>query len=107
MKAQRVLVTGTTSGVGRALLALYAQAGARLIAVNRRRVPELESQYPEVRFECVDVCSSEAVGQLLSALDAAGELPDVFILNAGINRVDNDEGFDLSAYRAVLDTNLY
>jgi NAD(P)-dependent dehydrogenase (short-subunit alcohol dehydrogenase family) len=29
------------------------------------------------------------------------------ILNAGINAVDNDESFDLAAYKAVMETNLY
>jgi NAD(P)-dependent dehydrogenase (short-subunit alcohol dehydrogenase family) len=107
MKHQRVLVTGTTSGVGRALLELYARSGAKVISVNRRRVPELETSYPEVRFECIDVRAAEEVGDLIRRLEQASELPEVLILNAGINGVDNDEAFDLSSYRAVVDTNLY
>ena len=107
MKLQRVLVTGTTSGVGRALLDLYAKSGARVISVNRRRVPELESHYPQVRFECVDVRSAAEVDELVRRLVESAELPDIFILNAGINSIDNDESFDTSSYRAVLDTNLY
>lgn len=102
-----VLITGTTSGVGRALLDHHVKAGARVVAVNRRRVPELESQYPSVRFACVDVRSAEDVEELVRDLAASASLPAVFILNAGINRVDNDEAFDLAAYREVLDTNLY
>ncbi len=102
-----VLITGTTSGVGRALLAHYAQPGVKVIAVNRRHVAEIESHYPSVRFECADVRSTEAVAQLVHGLAASGQLPEVFILNAGINRVDNDESFQLSPYREVIDTNLY
>jgi NAD(P)-dependent dehydrogenase (short-subunit alcohol dehydrogenase family) len=102
-----VLVTGTTSGIGRALLEHYAQNGVKVISVNRRRVAELEAHYPSVRFEYVDVRSAEAVDQLVRGLTASGQLPEVFILNAGINRVDNDESFALSAYREVIDTNLY
>jgi len=105
--ARRVLITGTTSGVGRALLEYYANGGASIICVNRRHVGELESQYPSVRFEYVDVRSAEDVDKLVRRLAASGELPEVFILNAGINRVDNDESFQLSAYRDVIDTNLY
>ena len=33
-----VLITGTTSGVGRALLDHYAQDGVKVISVDRRRV---------------------------------------------------------------------
>lgn len=109
MKAdfKTVLITGTTSGVGRALLQHYARSGAKVISVNRRRVPELESDYPSVRFECVDVRSAEEVDKLVRSLAESGELPEVFILNAGINRIDNDDSFQLATYKAVLDTNLF
>jgi NAD(P)-dependent dehydrogenase (short-subunit alcohol dehydrogenase family) len=102
-----VLVTGTTSGIGRGLLQHYVEQAVQVISVNRRRVPELEAQYPSARFECVDVRSAESVEYLVRELAAAGDLPDVFILNAGINRLDNDEAFDLPLYREVIDTNLY
>jgi NAD(P)-dependent dehydrogenase (short-subunit alcohol dehydrogenase family) len=104
---ERVLITGTTSGIGRSLLEHYARCGTSVISVNRRRVEELEARYPAVRFECVDVRSTAEVEQLVRGLAAVGQLPDVFILNAGINRVDNDEGFELAAYREIVDTNLY
>jgi NAD(P)-dependent dehydrogenase (short-subunit alcohol dehydrogenase family) len=55
----------------------------------------------------LDVRSAEDVERLVRGLAASGELPEVFILNAGINRVDNDESFQLSPYREVVDTNLY
>lgn len=104
MRAEGVLITGTTSGIGRALLEHYAASGAKVIAVNRRRDAELEARHPDVRFECIDVRSAEDVARLVGGLL---EPPDVFILNAGINLVDNDEAFDLDAYKTVLDTNLY
>lgn len=107
MQVESVLVTGTTSGVGRALLELYARRGVRVIAVNRRRVPELEACYPQVRFECVDVRSAEQVERLVRRLAELAELPDVFILNAGINCTDNDESFDLASFKSVIETNLY
>ncbi len=102
-----VLITGTSSGVGRALLEHYTRNGSKVISVNRRRVPELESAYPSVRFECVDVRSDEEVEMLIQRLTESAELPELFILNAGINCVDNDESFQLAAYREVVDTNLF
>jgi NAD(P)-dependent dehydrogenase (short-subunit alcohol dehydrogenase family) len=107
VNVKSVLITGTTSGVGRALLEHYVQIGVQVISVNRRRVSELESQYPAVRFECVDVRSAVDIEQFVCGLAASGQLPEVFILNAGMNRVDNDESFQLSVYREVIDTNLY
>ena len=106
MSADRVLITCTTAGLGRGLLERYVQGGANVISVNRRRVPELESSFPGVRFECMDVRSPEAVAKLIDDLQQSGEVPNIFILNAGINRIDNDESFRLSSYKEVLDTNL-
>lgn len=106
-KAGGVLITGTTSGLGLALLEHYAERGVPIVAVNRRRVPALEARYPSVRFECVDVRCAGEVDSLVQRLAASADLPEVFILNAGINRIDNDASFDLEDYRAVLDTNLY
>jgi NAD(P)-dependent dehydrogenase (short-subunit alcohol dehydrogenase family) len=107
VQVKSVLITGTTSGLGRALLEHYAGSEVKVISVNRRRVAELEARHPSVRFECVDVRSARDVEGLVRELAASGELPDVFILNAGINRLDNDETFDLPLYREVIETNLY
>jgi gluconate 5-dehydrogenase len=107
VNAKSVLITGTTSGIGHALLEHYVQTDARVIAVNRRRVPDLEARYPAVRFACVDVREAEQVDRLVRDLAASGELPEIFILNAGINRLDNDGCFDLQRAREVVDTNLY
>jgi NAD(P)-dependent dehydrogenase (short-subunit alcohol dehydrogenase family) len=107
VEVRSVLITGTTSGLGRGLLQHYATHAVKVISVNRGRVAELEAEYPSVRFECVDVRSAERVENLVRDLAASGDLPDVFILNAGINRLDNDEAFDLPLYREVVDTNLY
>jgi len=107
VEVKSVLITGTTSGVGRALLERYAGEGVKVIAVNRRRTAELEARHPSVRFELVDVRSADDVAALVGRLADSNDLPDVFILNAGINRPDNDETFDLSQYRDVMETNLY
>jgi len=107
MEPKSVLITGTTSGIGRALLEHYAGKGVSIVSVNRRHDPELESRYPSVRFECVDVRDADEVQRLVEGLAKTAELPELLVLNAGINRLDNDESFDLDAYKSVIDTNLY
>lgn len=106
MATQHVLITGTTSGIGRALMEHYVKAGARVTAVNRRRDAAMEAAHPAVRFECVDVRDGKGIQGLISKLVQAGELPDLFVLNAGINRVDNDAVLDVDVYREAWETNL-
>lgn len=100
-----VLITGTTSGVGRALLHLYAQFNHTVIAVNRR-----DSEEPNLSgvlyFKC-DITSISEVQALIQNLSAKHLLPNVWILNAGINEVDNAAGINIDVFRRVLDINLY
>ena len=104
---KHVLITGTTSGIGRSLLEHYASRGVVVTAVNRRKDVELESRYPKVKFQQIDVRDAQAVSNLVNELARGNELPDTFILNAGINRVDNDPTFLIDEFREVVDTNLF
>ncbi|MGE4132077.1 MAG: SDR family NAD(P)-dependent oxidoreductase [Bdellovibrionales bacterium] len=84
-----VLITGTTSGLGRGLLEHYYDRGDRVICVNRRSDAELESKFPKAVFKVLDISSRVAVTDLLQELDSKDVKPNLFFLNAGINRPDN------------------
>ena len=101
-----VLITGTTSGIGQGLVQHYSALGVSVTAVNRRKDAELEARYPAVRFEHIDVQDTQAVKNLIVGLARADNMPDVLILNAGINRVDNDIEFDLAQFNEILAINL-
>ena len=102
-----VLITGTTSGIGRSLLDLYAKSGVTVTALNRRKVEELKVIYPHVRFHEIDVRDGKAIGDFIVQSAETNQMPNTFILNAGINRVDNDASFDLEQFRDVLETNFF
>lgn len=101
-----MLVTGTTSGLGRGFLEYYAASGVKVTAVNRRRLSGLEALFPRVSFRHSDVRHQEPMRDLIRDLAEKGDLPDLFLLNAGINRVDNDTCFDIEVFNEVMDTNL-
>jgi len=104
---QHILITGTTSGIGRKLLEYYHAHGERVTAVNRRVDERLEAHYPSVQFKYVDVRDAKAVDTLLNELTRAGDLPDLLVLNAGVNRVDNDPTLSLDEFRQAMETNLF
>lgn len=105
--SRTVLITGTTSGIGLSLMKYYVSRGDRVIAVNRRSVPKWEQTYPMVKWECLDITSFEDVKDFLRELNRQGFMPEMFVLNAGINRVDNLEGIDFATFKEVIDINFF
>jgi NADP-dependent 3-hydroxy acid dehydrogenase YdfG len=89
IRPHSILVTGGSSGIGRALALEYARGGASL-ALCARRVPELEAVGEEVRALggralCipVDVCETEAITEAVRRADRDLGGLEMVIANAG------------------------
>lgn len=104
---QTILVTGTTSGLGRSLLKLYCEQGGRVISVNRSENVDLVAEFPSANFQVLDITDLAAVRELLETLRRQSSVPDLFVLNAGINLPDNVETFDHASFKTVMETNLF
>jgi NAD(P)-dependent dehydrogenase (short-subunit alcohol dehydrogenase family) len=103
-----ILITGTTSGIGLGLMQHYLSRGWRVVAVNRRRDPDLEAQHPGARFHVIDISSVDAVRSLLKELWDNGWFPKIFILNAGVNKPDlASRKFDFPVFQEMISVNLY
>ena len=105
MSIKTVLITGTTSGLGYELLEYYSKAGWNVIAVNRRE-PDDYKNFKNTNFKTLDITDSSAVGTLINELHDAEKIPDTFILNAGINKPDNIDRFNLLNFQEVLEINI-
>jgi NAD(P)-dependent dehydrogenase (short-subunit alcohol dehydrogenase family) len=89
MRPHTLLITGASSGIGRALALEYARGGARL-ALCARREAELEAVAVEVRALGgaalpirLDVCDTAAVGEAVRRADHDLGGLDMVIANAG------------------------
>lgn len=102
---RHVLITGTTSGLGLGLMKHYHAQGWEVTAVNRRKDEKLEREFSSVHFQHFDVRDLESVKKYFKDSAASGKIPTLYILSAGINKVDNVEGFDLAIYKEVMDVN--
>ncbi|HLF98329.1 MAG TPA: SDR family oxidoreductase [Methylococcaceae bacterium] len=88
-KGQVVIVTGASSGIGRATALAFARAGATTILVARSRdtlegaADEIRCVHPDVRAMPADVSRREEVQALVGEVDKEFGRIDVLVNNAG------------------------
>jgi len=86
---QIVVVTGGSSGIGRAIARGFAERGARVAFVgqNRERLEEAVKGLLEERVKCCscDVADRGAVDGMMREVEADWGTVDVLVNNAGIN----------------------
>jgi NAD(P)-dependent dehydrogenase (short-subunit alcohol dehydrogenase family) len=112
LSGKTALVTGGSKGLGKAMAAALAGAGARVVLVSRN-LDQLKQAAAEVRasgsealaFQA-DVTNEQQVLQLEKDVSGAAGRIQILINNAGINIRKQVTEFTLDEWRRVLDTNL-
>lgn len=109
---QRVLITGGSRGIGRALADGFAQRGARVMICSRHEdsvmaaVNEMQSGKLDVQGCACDVAREEDVCKVVQhTIEQFGHI-DTLINVAGINRRKRAETVTADDYDAIMDTNL-
>lgn len=100
-----VLVTGASSGIGRACAEAFARAGARLLLCARRgdRLTELaDSLDAEVRTLPLDVRDRAAVSAAVDGLDDGWRNVDVLVNNAGLQHITPVHEFPVDRFSLIL-----
>lgn len=108
---RHVLITGTTSGLGLGLARHYLAHGWRVTAINRRDPgQQFMPGQGEYRPMILDVRDALSIHKFVRGLWDRHDLPDLWLLTAGINRLDNTGGphdmIRLGDFQSVLETNL-
>lgn len=107
------LVTGASSGIGRAIALMFAEQGAALV-LTARRGALLEAVAKEIRqsggraeFVAGDITQAETHEQLIEAANSRFGGLDIAINNAGIvGAIKPLAEMSLEEWQATLDTNL-
>ena len=111
MKNKVVIITGASSGIGRALAVEFASRGAKLVLGARRteRLEELEKELPDTEILSVktDVSVEDDCRSLVDQAVARFGRIDVLINNAGISMRANFQDMDLEVMHRVMDVNFY
>ncbi len=109
LDGRTAVVTGASTGIGQAIAAGLAQAGARIVAIGRSPMDETATMIGEVsRFHAVhaDLSRTESLqGVVDEAVEWAGHI-DILVNNAGIIRRNDALDFTEANWDAVVDVNL-
>jgi len=110
---KRVLVTGVSSGIGRALAIALSREKARLILTARRkdRLTDLaefiEQQGGQVCFVAGDITDAELRSRLLKTASQKYGGLDVLINNAGVGGMGTFASTDEARLRRIMEVNFF
>ena len=103
-----VLITGCSTGIGRELARVCAEAGDRVFATMRK--PSLAGDLEEldgVTILPLDVTSDESVSKCVDEVLRSERRIDVVVNNAGIDNPGAMEDIDFDQLRGTMETNFF
>ncbi|MCU1468402.1 MAG: short-chain dehydrogenase, partial [Actinomycetia bacterium] len=106
LSGARVVVTGASRGIGKALATEATARGARVVLVARSAEP-LEKLAAELGGEAypADLTDAAAIEPLVRTIEAGGPI-DVLVNNAGVDLAGDLVGLSSAAIAGLVDLNL-
>lgn len=107
-----ILITGASSGIGRAMALRFGRAGARIVLVARRAdrleavARELKSNGAEASIIVADLVEPEACERIVSEAKQAAGPVDVLINSAGVGEYGRFREQDLDAVDHMMRLNM-
>lgn len=110
MKTKKYLITGTSSGIGRALAESLVFEGNSVWGVARRSdllslLKKEINNSSKFQFSSLDLSQPKAWIKLISSMKRKKFFPDVVIFNAAITASDFEKEFDTSITKKILAIN--
>ncbi len=102
-----ILITGTSSGYGKATAQLFLDRGWNVIATMRRPGPSLFPASDRLKILPLDVTSTESIDTVIADGVAAFGAIDVWVNNAGIGLASIVEATPDAVVREMFETNSF
>jgi NAD(P)-dependent dehydrogenase (short-subunit alcohol dehydrogenase family) len=103
-----VLITGASSGYGKATADLFLERGWNVVATMRRPQPDIfGSRNDRLKLLPLDVTNSDSISKAIADATAAFGAIDVLVNNAGIGVVGAFEATPITTVREVFETNTF
>lgn len=113
LKDKVVVVTGATSGIGKACVDIFGREGAKVVAMGRNdeKLKLLHKKWKDSGFDFITVKADAAVEEdnrrmIEETINHYGRL-DVLIANAGISMRAMFDELELDVFKKVMDVNFY
>lgn len=112
LQGRTALITGSATGIGRAVAERFAREGARVVVADRdadAAAATASAIGAAARPLVMDISDENAVAGGFASLAAAGWRPDVVVANAGVQLFGHDAPvaeLDLDTWRRTIDVNL-
>jgi len=112
LNGQTAIVTGASSGIGRAIAERLGGAGAHVVLLGRTIEPmeasaaRIEAAGGRATIEVVDVCDAAAFSALVAATAEADGRLDILVNNAGVAFLGSVLEGSVDAWRSMLETNV-
>jgi len=103
---KKIIIVGATSGIGRKMAELYAEAGNIVGITGRRKelLDEIENRFPgKIKTECFDVTANENIDRLTSLIQDIGGL-DILVYSSGIGELSKELDWEID--KRTVDTNV-
>jgi short-subunit dehydrogenase len=104
---KKVIIAGASSGIGRELAILYAQAGCRVGVTGRRAalLEEIKNDFPgQIAIAVFDVMGNDNIVHLRSLIEELGGL-DLFVYNAGYGAISAEADWQIDKTTVLTNVN--
>ena len=108
LTGKRILVTGGSSGLGKAMAALFIERGAQVLITGRdeNKLKKVAGEL-QCSYVTADVASDDDIARTFDWIDANWKGMDILINNAGIGSFSELDSLNRADFREVFEVNVY